>query len=260
MAAVVLNLLTNFVALILMVGVASLTSTWALLKGFKPRNVVLASMATLVIVAGFLLAFNQFSLHQDLLVSLHKMFDDYWSGELQKMVEAKMTQEEIGLAQMVYQLYIFQAFPAWIAVNSLVVGILAYYFSSSILSRITPRVPQSMAFRLWVVPEPLVFGLILGGLVKVFSTYFKEWPWVDVAGNNLLVFFAVLYAIGGLSILMFFLGKLRLFGVQRYLVIFLALWTLLLFGVMFPVCLVLGILDVWFDFRKLKVAQTTTTA
>lgn len=248
MGAVILNLLLDLMAYALMIGMASLTSTWALLKGLKPRTVVAASSATIALAIVAFLAVTEFSRPQDLFLTFQKMFDDYWKVELQKMVEAKMTQDEIGLAQMVYEKYIFQAFPAWLAVNCLLTGLLAYYLSSSVLSRITPRVPRSLAFRDWVIPEPLIFGPILGALLKIAS---KEGSWIDITGNNLLVFFAILYGLGGISIILFLLSRLRLSYFMRFALLLFVLISIVVFKLVLPVCL-LGILDVWFDFRKIK--------
>lgn len=117
--------------------------------------------------------------------------------------------------------------------------------------RVTPKIPRPMRFRDWVLPEPLVFGLVVGGLLKVAQGMLQLTPdqstVVEVIANNLLVLFVGIYAMAGLCIISFFLHKWRLPSIVRFLGYF-----LLLLSAGFQIPCALGVLDVWFDFRKLK--------
>jgi uncharacterized protein YybS (DUF2232 family) len=158
--------------------------------------------------------------------------------------------ENIEMMKVITQKYIFWSFPAWAAVSCLVAGLLAYYLASSILSRVTPRVSKPMAFREWAVPEFMVFGLIVGGILKLI---FKENSPMDIVGNNLLVFFAALYTLGGLSIVSFFFHKWRLPIFVRIL------GYVFIFQLVFETVCAIGVLDIWFDFRKMKPASPEPT-
>lgn len=242
------DLLVNLIGSALMLGVASLASAWALLKGLKPRNVVLAAAGTMAVIIMAILSFEQMSLPEGLLPAIHKMFDDYLAINLPLMVKEGLTEEEIGLVKVFYEKFIFQALPAWIAVNCLIAGLLAYYISSAVLSRVTLKIPKSLAFRFWIVPEPLIFGLILAGFLKI---GFKEAVWMDILGNNLLVFFGMVYILGGISIMAFFFNRLRLTPFMRGSLFFTVLWAAVYLRLVVPIFLI-GVTDVWFDFRKIK--------
>ena len=223
----------------------SLAAAWALLRGFKPRAVVLTGTLTLTLFLAALFLLVQSNLKQDTLPLFQNYFNETWNHQAQWLKDSGFGQDKIDLFKEIYQKYIFYSFPAWLVVNCLFMGLLAYYLSSSILSRVTSRVSKPIPFREWVVPEPLVFGLIVGGLLKI---VFKENAPMDILGNNFLVFFVGLYTLSGLSIVSFFFHKWRLplaIRILSYLVILnLILETICCFGV----------LDVWFDFRKLKSA------
>ncbi len=119
------------------------------------------------------------------------------------------------------------------------------WFLSS-LPELTTRVPKAMAFQEWVIPEPLVFGLIVAGILKIVA---GEKIWLDILGSNLLVFFSVVYVLGGFSIVSFFLHKWRLPATVR------VLSYLILVQLPLDTVCALGVLDIWFDFRKLKTRQ-----
>jgi uncharacterized protein YybS (DUF2232 family) len=69
---------------------------------------------------------------------------------------------------------------------------------------------------------------------------------MDILGNNFLVFFVGLYTLSGLSIVSFFFHKWRLPAAIRILS------YLVLLNLIFETICCFGVLDVWFDFRKLK--------
>lgn len=225
-------------------GIACLAAVWALLKGLKPRSVILVGTLTLCLLLVAIFLLMQSAYKQDTLPALHQYFTDAWTHQSQWLKESGFSQDKIDLFKDIYERYIFQAFPAWLAVNSLLLALLAYYLCSSLLSRVTRKVVKPISFRDWVVPEPLVFGLITGGLFKVIP-FFANGP-LDILGSNLLVFFIGLYTLSGLSIVSFFFHKWRLPPALRILS------YLLLLNLVFETICFFGVLDVWFDFRKLK--------
>lgn len=230
-------------------GMAGLAVSWALLRDYNPRIAVLAGAVTVALYMGALFTFAISTEKQDVMAGLKRSFDQVWTIKAQSLADLKATPAEIAREEQIFQKYVFLALPAWMAVTCLTLGLIAYYAVSAFLSRITRRVAHPIPFRGWVFPEYLVFGLIVGGMLKVLS---KENSLFDIIGNNFLVFFGCLYTLGGLSIVSFFLKKWFLSTGLRtlsYVVIFSYIVTLQqLFN---PIC-VIGILDVWFDFRRLN--------
>jgi uncharacterized protein YybS (DUF2232 family) len=245
---VVLDFFIKFLVVMAFIGMTTLAASWSLLRGFKPRIVVLMGSVTLAVFLGALFLFMQSSLKQETFPAFQQYFDEAWKNQSQWLTSSGVAAEKIAMFKEIYEKYIFQAFPSWIAVNCLVMGLMAYYLASAILSRVTTRVSKAIAFREWVIPEPLVFGLIIGGVIKLF---FRENAWMDILANNFLVFFVGLYTLGGLSIISFFFNKWRLPAAMRLFS------YIVLLNLVFETVCCFGVLDVWFDFRKLKGSAPT---
>jgi uncharacterized protein YybS (DUF2232 family) len=232
-------------------GISSLTSAWALLKGSKPLGAVLAGAlaSALFLVVAFLILQSDEKVKG--LALLQSLMDESWKTQSALYHAKGMTEEDIALLKNFSDKYVFWAFPAWVLLGSMIMGLVSYYLSSVIFMRVTPKIPRPMRFRDWVLPEPLVFGLVVGGLLKVAQGMLQLTPdqstVVEVIANNLLVLFVGIYAMAGLCIISFFLHKWRLPSIVRFLGYF-----LLLLSAGFQIPCALGVLDVWFDFRKLK--------
>jgi len=236
----------SFIRLVLLlglIGLVSIVSAWALSRGYRPATVVLLGSSSMALLIAALFLIGQLGQKEGFEASLHQYFENSGKQNEQWMAQSHWTPENIAYFKTFFQKYITMAFPAWLALNSLIVGFLGYYLSSAVLSRTTKRVPRAKAFREWVVPEPLIFGLIAAGLLKLYA---PDNSWREVVGNNLLVFFGGLYILGGLSIASFFLTKWRLPRVLRFLS-----YIVLLMTVWESICAI-GVMDVWLDFRKIK--------
>jgi uncharacterized protein YybS (DUF2232 family) len=238
----VLDFLLNLFLLVVAIGLTCLASSWTLLRGFRPRTAVLTGAAVMALLASVILMLGLLGQNAGPVATLHQQFEESWKMIVQRWFVG-VPKDKIGVFKTVYDKYVFMAFPAWLAISCLLAGFLAYYLSSTLLFRATARVPKPLAFREWVVPEPLVFGLIVGGLLKIFT---PENSWADIAGDNLLIFFTGLYTLGGFSIVSFFLNKWRLPGFLRFVS-----YVVLLNLVIESICAI-GVLDVWLDFRKIK--------
>jgi hypothetical protein len=240
----VLAILLRVLLFLVIMGFACLAASWGLLKGMKPSHSVLAGTFGAILFFGVLFAFVQ----SGQTPGFHSLVDEI----LQETDKAPVpppfssTPEGIESYKSFCKNFVVLALPAWAAIGCVIVGILAYSISAALLSRITPKVSKPIAFRQWVVPEPMVFGLIFGGMLKLGVLWFKAESWVDILGNNFVVFFLGLYTLGGLSIVSFFLHKWRLPAVLRFFS------YILLIQVLFESICAIGVLDVWFDFRKLK--------
>lgn len=243
-------LLLRAIFFLVAMGFACLASVWGLLKGLKPGVTVLAGSLGAFLFLGALFAVAQSGQP----VGFHELVKQGVDEVDKTPVPPPFagTPEAEESYKSFCKSYVVMAFPAWTALVCLVAGLLAYYFSASILFRITPRVARPLAFRDWVLPEPLVFGLILGGLLKLAVVWAQGGEAAEISGNNLLVFFVGLYTLGGLSIVSFFFEKWRLPKILRLLS------YVVLFQVLFEAIFALGVLDVWRDFRKTKTLPPET--
>ena len=245
---VILGILVDMAIVLFTLGMVALTTSWALLRKWKPRTVVLTGALTksFITLALFFLPFMGHSSDGWSQVSQYldpKQFEEGWKSTMDSWAKEGVDVSKFEVLKDFSERYVYFSVFAWGAISWLVWGLLAYYAASSILSRITTRVPKAIAFREWIVPEPLIFGLIAGGVLKLLA---KDDGPLDILSDNLLVFFVGLYTLGGFSIVSFYLTKWRLPKILRVVSYVFIFWF-----TFFSVCS-LGILDVWFDFRKLK--------
>ena len=106
--------------------------------------------------------------------------------------------------------------------------------------------PPALPFHLWRPWEELIWGVIAALGLRLISSGF-----IGDLALNLLVVAAVLYMVHGLALVRFFLWKHRLprlVELMFYVALFFSsgLGAMLLAG--------LGLLDAWFDWRRLRAA------
>jgi len=104
----------------------------------------------------------------------------------------------------------------------------------------------------WQLKDQWIWALI-GSLGLLFANaYFLKFPTVTFLASNVLFFVLFLYFFQGLSIVAYYLKKRGslLLKVSLYLVIF------IFFQLSIVVIIVMGVFDLWVDFRKLRRIQT----
>lgn len=246
MAATIVEILVDLLQVAVIFAAASLSAAWALLRSFQPRVVVLfGTLGAVLFMAGsFYMVESGWG--PDFFKQFQQEFDQSWNAQLPALLKTGLTPETLAIVKNLFLKYFWFSIPAWAVVGSVVTGLISYYLTSSILRRITTRVNPPLAFRLWVLPEPLIFGFLTGCVLKLFMPENSVW---DIVGNNLLVFFVGLYTLEGLSILSFFFYQKKLS----------ILWRIIIYSFLFqfsPYAIALtaglSICDIWFDFRKLK--------
>jgi len=100
---------------------------------------------------------------------------------------------------------------------------------------------------LWVSPEWLVFFLVAAGLALL-----APFPWVRPVGLNLVLLLGFVYFCQGMAVISALLQRFQLPWVLRSLVYILAFMNPLMIVVM-----ILGLTDLWLDFRRLQPSQET---
>jgi len=144
------------------------------------------------------------------------------------------------------------ALPAALLTTAIIMTFVNYWLARLILNRLGTKLPWLKSFRLWRFPWYLAWGYILGqALLLVTQGQGNGNLWFGV-GLNLQILFNYVFLLQGLAILWFFLDKANLPKLVRWIII------IFVFNPLFTTLVVwLGVLDTWFNFRKLGEGEPT---
>ena len=237
----------DFLTLAVLLGAAASASLWAQARGWRGGVVVLCGAAA----ASLLLFFRLYALDLPDGRTLASVMQESLSAVVSHQVEAY---QKAGLpADRIreYKDYVegiyLRFFPGSVGALCLFIGLLSYYPLGWLFSRISPRIPVPQPYREFAVPEPLVFVLALAvglwaygmklGAGEVFATW----------GGSLVVFLAVFYFLEGMGVVSFFFWRWRLRPLFRFF-----LYALIILSFDMRMLAVLGLLDLWLDFRRLR--------
>jgi hypothetical protein len=163
------------------------------------------------------------------------------AGQLEAM-GMQVAEGGYGLREMVGAVLRVQ--PAIEFVTMLFTVVLAYRVGLWGAGRLQLVLPHDRPFPLWRLWDELIWGLVAGLALGLVGSGLVE----DLALNLVLVL-VVLYAVQGLALVRFFVWRL---GISRLLE--LLFYVLLLFtsGLALIALASLGLLDTWFDWRRLR--------
>ena len=125
--------------------------------------------------------------------------------------------------------------------------VLAYRFGQFLAPRFGLGLPPSTSFRLWRPWDELIWALI-GSLVLVLV---GDGVLRDL-GLNALVVVAAIYATHGVAVARFYMARL---GVPTLVELFVYLSLVFAMGISVPLLGAVGVLDTWFDWRRLRSPQ-----
>jgi uncharacterized protein YybS (DUF2232 family) len=230
---------------------ASLAVVWALVRGLKPRSVVLTGAGALALLICGILVVGRENPKENPILSVQNyfttaQFEKDWEANSKTALKMNVPADKLAAFKEQYRKYFYELLPGWIGAGCLLYGLLAYYLVSFVLSRLTRKVPKAMAFKDWILPEPLVFGLIAAGAGEILPGLT---PGLVLLAGNLLVLLGIVYVMGGFSIVAFLFNKWRLPATLR------VLSYLILVQLPLETVGALAVLDIWFDFRKIKSSK-----
>jgi len=135
--------------------------------------------------------------------------------------------------------------PGFMVIFTLFTALLAYRMSRFAAARLQVSLPEPLALRLWRPWTQLIWVLIGGLVLKLTSSGIAE----DL-GLNLIVVMGCIYAAQGVAVGRFYAHRLGLSPLLEwifYLVLF-------FFGIGIFVLPIVGLMDTWFDWRRLERA------
>lgn len=144
--------------------------------------------------------------------------------------------------------YIGMILPAVFSVSALFMAFLNYIVAGKLLNRMGHILPPVPPFSHWRTPWPFSWGYI-AAMLAIWAG--ESVPFWKQAGTNLFFVFSLWYTIQGLAIVSFYLQRTKLARLMQ--------GCLLGVGMLFMGNLlsVGGLLDTWFDFRRLELPAIT---
>ncbi|NLK08543.1 MAG: YybS family protein [Firmicutes bacterium] len=247
LAGIVISMIPSMIFLLIM-GLVGIAMGGALKEGFSPYRIMLIGVATSVVALVLMVAVTSFVLDMNV---LETSFDAMRHSLEQAVrmserlgVEEHPFMQMGGIDELVRLLRL--ALPAALLTTATVITFVNYWLARLILNRIGSNLPWIQPFRTWRFPWYLAWGYILGqGLLLLSRGFSATGIWFAV-GLNLQILFNYVFLLQGLAILWFFFDKVNLPRLVRWLII------IFLFNPMITTFIVwAGVLDTWFNFRKL---------
>jgi uncharacterized protein YybS (DUF2232 family) len=174
----------------------------------------------------------------------------YWEENLHKAVwwMDGQTIDPEKTAMLLQQIRII--FPAMIALSAAALTLANYWFTGRWLKRLGVNVPATPPFSHWRFPWYFAWVYIIGVALTLLPGDLMS-PLLRVAAN-LQVIAGVIFFVQGLALAWFFFNKLR---IRRFLKVALIALGLILITYLFQPLVLLGLMDTWFDFRRLKYTR-----
>jgi uncharacterized protein YybS (DUF2232 family) len=248
------TLITTFIAgwhiaifLLLIFGMMAVTEAESLLRKLKPEISILAGALPSVAIVGFVMAY--YFIHTG--KNPFAVVETYIQGE---RAEALKLYGNLGFKEVVDAIssipdasihYFVLLLPCILTLAFVSIAACSYAITRSIIIRKPGSGPilAPAVFASWHAPDTWVWGLI-----AALALFLVPAETAKIAGWNLVIPFATLYLIQGVALMDYFLkAKLHLHPMVRILIhsIILSLPSILF-------VIVIGIVDIWADFRKLR--------
>lgn len=184
----------------------------------------------------------QFSQSIDEMVTLYKQM-----GVLEQM---GMTEDV--LRQSAQSMLVFV--PAMMVIMGGIMGAAHFILSRATMRKLKLKIPRMPKFSQWYLPAASVWGLIAAWALWLLADFLKL-SWLNTFAVNILVIYGAMLFFTGLSVLAHFIrfGEMST-GMKVMVVVFI----LFFFTGVSLVALLAGLLDLIFDFRKLRKNKKQT--
>lgn len=234
-----------------LLGAAVSVSAWAQWRGARGASAVLFGAAAPALFLSVLLLWAKSPDGRPYYQMMREEAGSFFQAQSEMLVKnGEVPQDRVEASRKFLEKFYVDLLPGWMASTCLLLGWFGASIAGRLLARLSSRVRPPDPFRLFAWPEPMVFGVIAAiGLLAAAPLLKDPQAW-SVWGGSLLVLFGTAYFLMGLAVVSFFFWKWRLHPALR-----IALYTAVFLMPSSVVALaLLGVLDLWMDFRKLKPA------
>jgi uncharacterized protein YybS (DUF2232 family) len=259
MAILVFTLLgvPNLLLLFLFYGIMALILGEAPFWRIRPDKALglatIGSSLALLIMFGIAGMFSQANFSQH--------WEAIWMANLETMVEllkqhgyVELTTEQARAVIKASGEFILRISPTLLLVASFHPVMLNYLLAHTVnrrLSDVAQKGPGELS--MWKSPERMVWPLIICGVLTAFGDGFLFW-----ASLNCLIVMAIIYFMQGFAIMSYWLEKKGAPQLLRTVMYTSVYMTFLAGQVLALVVALVGLFDMWFDFRRLKVENEST--
>lgn len=220
------------------------------IKNRKSTMEVLLS-ATISLFASVIIVYSLISFKEgNLLVSLEETFKESLSIRLEALRDMGLSSYEIlenkSLLEDAYK-YMLLIAPATILLSSLIISYINYSISIFGLKKVGINVVNIPRFSRFRLPNNIAIGIIVM-FIAAFISKQLNFDYFDTIVVNITVLMGFMFLIQGLSVIDFFLIKVK---TKKFLRILLLVLTILI-APLVTVVSTIGLIDAIFDLRKLR--------
>jgi uncharacterized protein YybS (DUF2232 family) len=248
---VLVNGVTNTLPILFFVGFLSLGYTWGVGRDISFSKLVAvgtAIVATSLVLLGLLtVQVQKVNIVEQQIQGVKKDFAELREEYIRRGVSKEQVEEQSKT--ITDSLKIFpKILPAAIIIFSIWIAFMSIALTGVVLKSAGESVFAFPAFKMWQFPWYFAWGYIIGLIGSFFSGYLGAYKEIgSVIGMNFLVVFNLLFLVQGFAIIYFFMDKVKLRNYLRAL----SFGLIVVIPVASPFVVWFGLLDVWFNFRKL---------
>jgi len=126
---------------------------------------------------------------------------------------------------------------------------ISYYWSMVIFRKNGLILKGLPVFKTWDIPWQFIFGFIIGLVLVIIPDFNAKFDFAfDAIGINFLIIFGLLYTVIGFAVLWGIFDNFKISNLWRILIV-IAISFFMVLLVLIPI---MGILDIWINFRKLE--------
>lgn len=141
--------------------------------------------------------------------------------------------------------------PAILGIASTTISLLNVVAAKRVLKKLSFEIESLPPFHIWDLPWFFSWGYILGIATELFIAKIPSIPLI-VVGRNFYIFFGMLFAVQGFSVLSFYFQK----SSKKVLIYAFLIMLVIFIPQVFQFLSWIGLFDIWFNYRKLPRPET----
>ncbi|KNF07140.1 hypothetical membrane DUF2232 [Gottschalkia purinilytica] len=215
------------------------------------KTIAVGSIVYLVCIALYVILSKEL-INYDIIGEFSKAIKESVTMQVQSLKNSGLSNYEISQASMILEdvvSYILIVIPSFMILTSVFVTYISYLISTHLINKKQIKdvyVPKFMYFKL---PDNFIVGVIILLLLSSITIYFEFLYYEGIFMNIIILIFLGLF-VQGLSLTTYILNKSNMSKVIKYILL-----VLIVINVFSSIIVaIVGLLDVFFDFRKLKKA------